>query len=172
MKEGINLRKLRINDLESIMKFFPEKELLMNIGNDIPVNKITKTFEKKWLEKQIKNYKKKKPSEYQLAIDIDRKFAGVIGFNKIDFKNEQGVIGYWIGRLFRGKGYMTRALKILLKNSDKKFKLKRITANVFTYNPASGKVLEKCGFKIEGERRKIKKLDNKFVNDKVYSRIK
>lgn len=168
----VKLRKLKINDLEKIMEFFPEKQLLLNIGNDMPLDKITKSFEKKWLEKQICNYRKKKPPEYQLAIDVDEKFAGVIGFNEINLKNEQGCVGYWIGKPFRGKGYMTRALKDLLKYSDKKFKLKRITANVFTYNPTSGRVLEKCGFKIESKRRKIKKLNNKFVEDIVYVRIK
>lgn len=168
----IKLRKLKLSDLDKIMKFFPDKQLLLNIGNDMPLKKITKSFEKKWLEKQIKGYRKKELSEYQVGIEVDGEFAGIIGFNKIDLKNEQGEVGYWIGKPFRGQGCVTMALKELLKYSDKNFKLKRITGNVFTYNPASGRVLEKCGFKLESKRKKIKKLNNKFVDDIVYVRLK
>ena len=115
---------------------------------------------------------KKKPKDYQWAIELDGKLIGMIGFNERDFKNEQRIIGYWIGKPFRGKGYMTKALKLILKESDKKFNLKRIVGYVYTFNPSSERVLEKCGFKFEGIRKKVKKFNNKFFDDKIYARIK
>ena len=169
MKDKIELRKFKASDLNSIMKLFIDKKVIQGIGLDMEPEKITKKSERTWLEKTIKGYRKKKPGSYNLAILLDNNYIGSIGCNKIDYKNRNIEIGYWIGSDYWNNGYMTKALKLFLKEIRKKFNLTRIVACHFPKNPASGKVMEKWGFKYEGTRKKVHKKGNKFIDDKMYA---
>jgi len=55
-------------------------------------------------------------------------------------------IGYWIGKPYWGKGYMTEACQALIDEARKTLGVKALTAGAFTDNPASIRVLEKLGF--------------------------
>ncbi len=173
MKIGIELRKLEISDLDNIMKIFSNKKITDGIGLTLSTNppKITRQFEKKWLEDSIKNYRKKKPTNYNLAIISEGIYVGNMGTHKIDYENESAEIGYWIGEKYWKNGIATKALKLFIKELNKKFKLKRITGYAFTFNIASKKVMEKCGFKLEGIKRKHKKGKNKFYDSYQLAKI-
>jgi RimJ/RimL family protein N-acetyltransferase len=106
-----------------------------------------------------------------MAILLNGKHIGNIGCPEIDYENENLEVGYWIGKPYWGKGYATEALKLFLKEVKKKFNPVRIVAYHFTYNPASGRVMQKCGFKHEGTRRKVKKKNGKYFDDEMYSLI-
>jgi ribosomal-protein-alanine N-acetyltransferase len=171
-EEGIILRKLKIEDLDKIMEFFLDKVILKNLFLDIPIENITKRFEKKWLIEKIKNSKSKKPKDYALAIEINNEFAGVVGITNIDYKNENARIGYWLARTFWGEGYMTKAVKLFLREIDKKFKLRRIEGEILESNIASSRVLEKCGFEHEGIKRKSRKVMQRLADTNIYARVK
>lgn len=60
-------------------------------------------------------------------------------------------VGYWIARPFWGKGICTEALKLVI---DHCFNVKGFTTLwgcYFPDNPASGRVMEKCGFQDTGK---------------------
>ena len=173
MKNKLELRKFKMSDLDRIMKIFPDKKITDAIGLTLSSNppKITRKFEKKWLKESIAEYKKKKPSKWNLAIISNGIYIGNMGTHKINYENESTEIGYWIGKKYWGNGIATKALKLFIKELNKKFKLKRIVGFAFTFNPASKRVMEKCGFKLEGIRRKIKKGKNKFYDDYQLSKI-
>ena len=173
MKNKIELRKFKISDLERIMEIFPNKKITDAIGLTLSPKppKITKKFEEKWLKESITEYRKKKPTKYNLAIIANGVHIGNIGTHGIDHENESADIGYWIGKEYWGNGIATQATKLFLRRINKKFKLKRITAYVYTFNPASKKVLEKCGFKLEGISKKIKKGKNKFYDQYNMAKI-
>ncbi len=169
---NIKLRKMKKNDLNKIMEFYPEKELLKNTGMNGKPRDITRENELKRLSESIKDYSKKKPEQYEVAIEVNGEFAGSIGANKIDYENKSIRLGYWLGKRYREKGIMTIALKKFIKEINSKFKPIRIWAEVYVFNTASSKVLEKCGFKYEGTRKKVKKINGKFYDDKIYARVK
>ena len=58
-------------------------------------------------------------------------------------------LGYWIGRAHWGKGFATEAGRALI-DIARALKLPRLEASHFLDNPASGRVLEKLGFKPTG----------------------
>ena len=58
-------------------------------------------------------------------------------------------MGYWIARAHWGKGFATEA-GLALIDIAKTLKLSRLEASYFLDNPASGRVLEKLGFKPTG----------------------
>ena len=59
--------------------------------------------------------------------------------------------GYWIGDPFWGNGYASEACQCLMAAADRYFGPTRLTAGVFSDNPASLRVLEKLGFKPTGK---------------------
>jgi RimJ/RimL family protein N-acetyltransferase len=58
--------------------------------------------------------------------------------------------GYWIARRHWGRGYATEAGRAVLAAARDSLRLKRLEAGHFLDNPASGRVLEKLGFRPTG----------------------
>lgn len=59
-------------------------------------------------------------------------------------------IGYWIGRPYWGCGYATEAAARLVEFAFDQKGAERLKASWFHDNPASGRVLEKLGFRPKG----------------------
>lgn len=56
-----------------------------------------------------------------------------------------GNLGYWVGRPYWGCGYATTAVRALLAMAFLGLELDALGATHLARNPASGRVLEKCG---------------------------
>ncbi|MFI5363731.1 MAG: GNAT family N-acetyltransferase [Elusimicrobiota bacterium] len=84
------------------------------------------------------------PAVSQKAIVFEGKLAGYVGSFERNGKRE---VCYWLGRDFWGKGIATAGLRAFL-DEEKRRPLWALAAK---RNPASARVLEKCGFKIVGE---------------------
>ena len=67
-------------------------------------------------------------------------------------RDDNGEIGYWIGRPYWGQGYATEAAREVVRYGFEELGLHRVHANHLGSNPASGKVLEKVGMTREGTR--------------------
>jgi RimJ/RimL family protein N-acetyltransferase len=78
------------------------------------------------------------------TILFDGQVAGnIVGF-EMSGKRE---VGYWIGKEYWGKGIATRALTAFLDE----VKTRPLYAYVAKHNVGSRRVLEKCGFTVEGQ---------------------
>jgi RimJ/RimL family protein N-acetyltransferase len=147
----IKLKKYKKSDLKGHLQL-----LLMNkIYNKITPK--TNKQEKEWLEKVIKSYSIKNPEFYVLKIILNKKAIGNIILEKINYKSKSGNIGYWVGKKYQGKGYVTNAIQLFLKNIKKRFKIKIVRAETKIKNIASQKVLEKNDFSLK------KRKDNKLI---------
>ncbi|HEX8573852.1 MAG TPA: GNAT family N-acetyltransferase [Allosphingosinicella sp.] len=60
-------------------------------------------------------------------------------------------LGYWIARHHWGRGYATEAGRAVLAMARHSLRLRRLSAGHFLDNPASGRVLEKLGFRSAGK---------------------
>jgi RimJ/RimL family protein N-acetyltransferase len=78
------------------------------------------------------------------AVVFEDKVVGNVGSFERDGVRE---VGYWIARDFWGKGIATEALSQFLPYDDER----PLVARVAKHNPASVRVLEKCGFVVSGE---------------------
>lgn len=73
---------------------------------------------------------------------------GGIGFGR---HPEGGVeFGYWLKREAWGRGYATEAGRAAIAAARHSLRLKRLEAGHFLDNPASGRVLDKLGFRATG----------------------
>jgi RimJ/RimL family protein N-acetyltransferase len=82
------------------------------------------------------------------AIVYQDEAIGTIGFNTVEENGHiRRELGYWIGEAYWNKGIVTTAVKAVVDISFQMHpEMNEISAFVFTYNPASAKVLEKSGF--------------------------
>jgi len=71
-------------------------------------------------------------------------------------------LGYRMDKDYVRDGYMTEALSEAIKYAQNELKIHRIMANYRPENTASGKVLQKLGFTIEGYAKKYLFLDGEW----------
>jgi len=158
------LRRPKISDLKSFHKNKNDPVIAKNMFR--PIYPLSIKQAKKDLLELIKDNKKKENDVFM--IDINGNAIGMIELFEI-IPNHKAKIGYWVGNNYRGKGIGTKALKLMTRYGFKKYNLKKITANVFIYNKASAKALEKAGFKLEGILKKNRLKNNKYIDDKFYA---
>lgn len=65
--------------------------------------------------------------------------------------NKRASLGYWLGVDYWGNGYTTESVRALLRFGFEELQLNRIEAQFLKRNPASGRVMEKAGMKLEIE---------------------
>lgn len=164
-----SIRKYKKGDEESTRKNINDKEICRNLLV-IPYPYTPKDA-KKWVKSRLKSYKKRNPDEISFVIEIDKKAVGGMGIRKV-IKSHKAEIGYWLGRKYWGRGIMTEAVKQLTDYAFKRFKLKRVYAEVFSFNKASSRVLEKAGFKCEGLHKKEVLKNDKYFDCYVWAKIK
>ena len=98
--------------------------------------------------------------ELMLAILIEKTHIGNIKIGPINKNHHYAHISYFIGdKNFRGMGIATQTIKTVLEFCFSSLSLNKVCAQYYSNNHASGRVLEKCGFIIEGRRK------NQFVHE-------
>lgn len=90
-----------------------------------------------------------------LAIVVDDRPVGCVGLTPgLDVYRLNGEIGYWLGVEHWGRGLATEAVGAFVEAVWRRTPMERLHAGVFSGNPASGRVLEKCGFELESIQRR------------------
>jgi RimJ/RimL family protein N-acetyltransferase len=90
------------------------------------------------------------------AIEVEGELAGGAGYEPcLDERSGTAEFGYWLGRRFWGRGIATEAARMLSDYLLRRGALRRLEAGVFAPNVASARVLEKCGFSLEGRLRAL-----------------
>lgn len=107
------------------------------------------------------------------VIEADGKFAGGCGLHlQEDVYRRTAEIGYWLGRPFWGQGLATDAVRTLTAYAFDEYDLVRLWAGVFAWNPASCRVLEKCGYELEGRLRDAVWKDGALTDQMMYARLR
>ena len=96
---------------------------------------------------------------YGITLENGSVLAGVISLQNIN----AGVpaLGYWLGVDFWGRGYATEAGRTLCDYAIKQLGINSVFACHLERNPASGRVLNKIGFKFIGQESKFISNHNK-----------
>ncbi|UAL45560.1 GNAT family N-acetyltransferase [Sutcliffiella horikoshii] len=104
-----------------------------------------------------------------VAIIYKGQIAGTIGFNEINKGNKIGIIGYWLGEGFQGKGIMTKALNAIVDYGFRELGLNRIEVSIAVENKKSRLLAERVGFVEEGKLREAEWLYDRYVDHIIYS---
>lgn len=96
---------------------------------------------------------------YALTLAETGTFVGCAGLNATDRGLE---IGYWIGEPYWKRGYATEAAHALVDLAFRATNINALHASVRVINPASRRVIHKCGFQYAGQG-----MLNSIVSGKV-----
>jgi RimJ/RimL family protein N-acetyltransferase len=113
----------------------------------------------------------KPPSAFAIATDAEA--IGVIGFVPgQDVYRHSAEIGYWIAEEFWGRGIMTEVVKAFAAYLFETYPIHRLYAGTFSSNPASGRVLEKAGFTLEGILKAHVLKDGEILDEHLYAKLR
>lgn len=109
-----------------------------------------------------------KDEGYWLGIWCEGKLVGSIGYLYLDQEDKKTEIGYWLGKEYEGKGFITKSIKVLINYAFDELNLNKIEIGVATENKKSLAIPEKLGFKREGELRDYEYINGRFLDRIVY----
>ena len=70
---------------------------------------------------------------------------------KLPAREGEPLAGYWVAKPYWNRGICTEALKLMIEHIRLTTDIKSLISGHFVDNPASGRVMEKCGFVPTGE---------------------
>jgi RimJ/RimL family protein N-acetyltransferase len=123
-----------------------------------------------WLEK---DNEKDFPDTYLFLIRAlsDGRLIGFIELNGVQWRNGDCFVGIGLGEEQDwGKGYGADAMQVIMRYAFTEFNLRRLTLNVFEYNPRAIRSYEKVGFRHEGRLRQYLHRDGRRY-DLIYMGI-
>ncbi|WP_155590776.1 GNAT family N-acetyltransferase [Lysinibacillus cavernae] len=102
-----------------------------------------------WIANHQQNFEADKLYEFAITNKRSGKLYGAIGLSNHQ-QHHKGEIAYWVGEPYWGNGYGTEAAQAIIEFAFKEKQYHRVYAQYFQSNPASGKIMEKCGMHYEG----------------------
>ena len=163
----IRLRPMHYADKEILARLANNKKIWNNLRDMFPY-----PYTIKDAEKFIDLAKAHEPT-INFAIEYKQEFAGVMGIIlQQDVYRKSAEIGYWIGESFWNKGIATIALLLATEYGFNELKLERLFAGVFENNNGSIRVLEKCGYKMEGISRKAVFKNKMLIDEYRFGKLK
>lgn len=163
----VALRELRLADAPALVTEANSRAVWRNLTHLFP-HPYTNTDALQWIERCLEQ-----DPPASLAITVDNRLAGVCGITIGSGVGEfAGNVGYWLGEQFWGQGVASTVLAAFLDYVWDTFAVERLQAEVFAWNPASARVLERNGFQLEGTRRKAIHKDGELIDEWVYSLLR
>lgn len=156
---NISLRPWAAEDAQVLALYFNNINIWNNLRDYIP-----HPYTVKDADKFISGQEGLTPVQ-NFAIINENEIVGGIGIVLLDDIYKMNVeLGYWIAEPFWGSNMATEAVRLMTAYVFDNFAINRIVAEVFDYNRASMRVLEKNGYYLETVRRKGI-LKNDFLTD-------
>ena len=160
------LRPWRARDLDSLVIHANNPNVAATLRDRFPYP-YTRSAGRLWLKAALAL----RPAS-AMAIDVEGAAVGGVGIEVgQDVNRHTGELGYWLGEPYWNRGIATAAVSGFVPWAAHTFGLQRIFAKVFETNPASARVLEKCGFEREGVLRQNALKDGRLLDEWVYGLI-
>lgn len=161
------LRPWRAGDERALARHANDREVWRNLRDSFP-HPYTEDHARAWIELRGRA---EAPAQY--AIEVGGEPVGGIGLQgRSDVHRLTAEIGYWLGREVWGRGIATEAVRAVSAHALGALGLARVEAQVFAWNPASMRVLEKCGFVREGWLRASAVKDGELIDAALYARVR
>lgn len=158
------LRPWTTSDKDSLVKHANNPRIAANMRDLFPYPYTEKDADN-WLQSLLHH----SPIHLLLAIEINAEAVGGIGIHGQEGERRfNAEIGYWLAEPFWNKGILSEAVPALVNYTFSTYSFTRIFAGVYSYNPASSRVLEKSGFHLEAVHRNAIYKNGQYCDEKVY----
>jgi RimJ/RimL family protein N-acetyltransferase len=165
--EQSTIRPWRMEDAQSIATHANNRKIWLMVRDVFP-HPYTISDAHEFLQRAMREQ-----SEMKCCVEVEAAAAGAIGVHPgEDVHRHTATIGYWLGEQFWGRGIMTEVVTAVTDFCFDNFPFRRISAEVFSSNPASARVLEKAGFTFEGRLKNHVLKDGKLLDTLLYARTR
>jgi [ribosomal protein S5]-alanine N-acetyltransferase len=151
----VTIRKTIQEDAEILTKLINDRDVmkeLVGYPSPCPLSKI-----KKDIEKGLVDWDNKKA--YAFTILAEGKIAGQIFLEEPSSDKKGYTVGFFVGKKFWNKGIATNAIKEVVRFGFGELNLDKIVGDNDEDNPASGRAMEKAGFKLNETKKNKKGVD-------------
>ena len=163
----ITLQPWTLEDAQRLSDCFNNINIWNNLRDYIPHPYHVKDAEQ-FIANQIQLF----PTQ-NFAIVDEGEIVGGIGISLLEDVYKMNVeLGYWVAEPYWGQGIGTISVGLMAEYVFANFVINRIVAEVFEYNKASMRVLEKNGFYLETVRRKGILKSDVLLDDFVWVKQK
>jgi [ribosomal protein S5]-alanine N-acetyltransferase len=161
------IRPWRASDLDALVRNAHNRKIWLQVRDRFP-HPYTHEIGRSWLATIATEQPR-----VTYAIDVDGEAAGGIGVMLgTDVERISAELGYWLGEPYWNRGIMSAAVLGFVDFAFDEYGLHRIFAVPFMTNTGSRRVLEKCGFDLEGVIRANALKDGKIMDSGLYAKIR
>ena len=161
------LRSFRPDDAESLARNANNRNVSRNLRDHFPYP-YELSDARDWIELATGQV-----PETNFAIAVAGEAVGGIGVTlQSDVYRRTAEIGYWLGEPHWGQGIATAALRAVTDWACTEFDLVRLYGEVFEWNPASGRVLEKAGYELEARLRKSIVKEGQIIDALLFAKTR
>jgi RimJ/RimL family protein N-acetyltransferase len=139
--ERLVLRRPTLADVKAITRLINDRRIAQNTA------RIPHPYAESDAECFV-NFVAQQPQDTNFLVTREGELVGGIGIDLA--KPAAPEIGYWLGLPFWGQGYATEAARAVIDYAFEEFDCGELRAGARVVNPASRRVLEKCGFQWTG----------------------
>jgi RimJ/RimL family protein N-acetyltransferase/predicted Rossmann-fold nucleotide-binding protein len=167
LRNGI-VRSWRWEDASTLPLHANNRKVWKNLHDGFP-SPYTAAAARRWLAHALST-----PDETVFAIESGGEAVGGIGFYLQKGPQRcSAEIGYWLGEAYWGRGLATDAVRSVTDYAFENYPgLQRLYAQVFEWNLASMRVLEKSGYTREALMHRSAIKNGEFIDVVLYSRVR
>jgi RimJ/RimL family protein N-acetyltransferase len=160
------VRDWRQSDRDALLEIANNRNVWRNLGERFP-HPYTASDADQWF-----SHLEAMAEPTHWAIEVDGRAVGGVGVDlgTLEF-SKSGRFGYWLGESYWGRGIMTEVVQVTADYVLQEYGLVRLEAPVFEWNPASMRVLEKCGFEREGVLRRSIFKAGEIIDAVLYAKV-
>ena len=165
----MELRAWRMEDREELTRLADSPKIAKNLKDVFP-NPYTAADAERFL-----TFCRDTPEDQALnrAILVEGRLVGCVGLTfGTDIYTGSAEIGYWLGEDCWGRGIAAEAVREMCRLAFEELGLWRVWAAVFSANAASCRVLETCGFTLEGTLKSAAVKGGERMDVKLYGLVK
>ena len=164
--ESLILRKPERKDAKDIFRYASDREVARYVLWD-PHRSIADSRRfVAWLRGRIRSGY---PSSWVVTLRTDGTVIGTVGFVSYSVEHRFAELGYSFSREYWNRGYATQSLQAVVDAAFRSLPLNRLEAQHDIRNPASGRVMQKCGFRQEGVLRGRILNKGEYVDTVLYA---
>ena len=163
------LRRIEMRDAKDIFAYSKDPEVARHV---LWSAQKELSEAKEYCRYMMRRYRSDEPSSWGIIDKQTDTLVGTIGY--MDYNEDNGCVevGYSLAKWMWNGGYMTEALHRVIGYTFESMDVNRIEAQHELQNPASGRVMEKCGMRKEGVLRQRLYNKGKYVDVALYAMIR
>ncbi|WP_162128191.1 GNAT family N-acetyltransferase [Flavobacterium phycosphaerae] len=167
--ERLVLRRIDENDVEEVFAMRGNPETMKYIPRPLAKTREDALEHIAMIEEKIAS---NVGINWGITVKGSNKIIGIIGHYRIQLENHRAEIGYMSLPEYNGKGYITEAIKAVVRYGFEQMNLHSIEAVIDPDNTASERVLLKNGFVKEAHILENELWEGKFWDTVIYSLLR